>query len=295
MIIPHSSIDQKKWDKVITHCGLPLVFASSFYLNATAPAWDALVLGNYKAVMPLTWSKKLNIKYLHQPPFTSQLGIFGEASKKKIEAIEEVLKKNFKLIEIEQNAHLKFSKHVKDKLTYVIDYKNGFKYNENTKRNIARSKKSGIEIRDIKNGQEALKLAKLRLIPWLKTTHKTSQKHAIFLLKLIENAHQNGALKTLVSLNQQGKELALGYFIFNQFHCVFLKGFTFSKKDNTGSMHALLDHAIGHFEGKVSMFDFGGGSASGLSTFYKGLGGKELKYQEYRINNLPWPLKMIKK
>ncbi len=294
-IIPHSQLDQKKWDKVIAQCEFPLVFANSFYLNATSPGWDALVLGNYKAVMPLTWSKKLNIKYFHQPPFTSQLGIFGEVSKKEIEAIEELLKKNFKLIEIEQNAHLKFSRHVKDKVTFVIDYKNGVKYNENTKRNIAKAKKAGIEVKDIKNLSEALKLASSKLIPWLKTKHKTSPKQARLLLKLVENAHQNGSLKTLVSLDGQGRQLALGYFIFNQFHCVFLKGFTFSKKDNTGSMHALLDHAIRHFEGNANMFDFGGGSAPGIATFYKGLGGKELKYQEYKLNNLPWPLKMIKK
>src|SRR5687768_289593 len=99
-IIPHASIDQKKWDKFIHSSSFPLVFASSFYLNGTAPGWDALVLGDYKAVMPLTASKKLNVAYLHQPPFTSQLGIYGDVSKKEIEAIEEVLKKKYKLIEI---------------------------------------------------------------------------------------------------------------------------------------------------------------------------------------------------
>jgi hypothetical protein len=294
-IIPHSSIDQKKWDKTINNSAFPLVFANSFYLNSTSPDWSALVLGDHKAVMPLTTSKKLNITYLHQPPFTSQLGIFGEATKKEIEFIEDVLKNKFKLIEIEQNAHLKFSKHVKEKLTHVIDLKKGYKYNENTKRNISKAKKAGIEIKEIKHLPEVLKLAHSRLIPWLKTKYKTSSKQANLLLKLIENAHHNKSLKTLVGIDDQGNELALGYFIFNQFHCVFLKGFTFNKKDNTGCMHALLDSAIRQFENRVNLFDFGGGSAAGLSTFYKGLGGKELKYQEYRINNLPWPLKIIKK
>lgn len=294
-IIAHKDIDQKKWDKTINQCAFPLVFASSFYLNATSPNWDALVLGNYKAVMPLTWSKKLSIKYLHQPPFTSQLGIYGEATKEEIDAIDDLLRKNFKLVEIEQNAHFKFSKHVKDKITFVINYSNGFKYNENTKRNITKSKRAGIEVKNVENERESLKLAKLKLIPWLKTTHKASDKQALLLLKLLENGSRNHSLKTLVSVDRQGNELALGYFIFNQFHCVFLKGFTFNKKDNTGSMHALLDCAIRHFETKVKMFDFGGGSAPGLSTFYKGLGGKELKYQQYKVNNLSWPLKMIKK
>jgi hypothetical protein len=294
-IIPHASIDQKKWDKFIHASSFPLVFANSFYLNATAPRWDALVLGNFKAVMPLTVSKKLNIAYLHQPPFTSQLGIYGQVSKKEMEAIEDILKKKYKLIEIEQNASVKFSKHVKEKLTYVIDYKKGYTYNENTRRNIAKAKKADLAVREVKDETEVLKLAGSKLIPWLKNTYKTTPKQANLLLKLLAGAQQNKALVTFVSHDQKGKQTALGYFIFNQFHCVFLKGFSFNKKDNTGSMPALLDHAIRHFEGKVKLFDFGGGTAPGLSTFYKGLGGKELAYQAYRVNNLPWPLKLIKK
>jgi hypothetical protein len=293
-IIPHSSIDQKKWDKAILSSPFPLVFAQSFYLNATAPNWNALVIDNYKVVMPLTASKKLNISYLHQPPFTSQLGVYGEASKKELEEINEILKREYKFIEIELNADNKFKEHVKEKLTHVIDLKKNFTYNENTKRNIARSKKAELEVKEVKSLEHCLKLASSRLVPWLRNNHKTGPKQLKFLLKLIENAYGNNSLKVFVTEDQSGNQLALGYFIFNRFHCVFLKGFSFNKKDNTGSMHALLDHAIGYFKDKVELFDFGGGASAGLSTFYKGLGGKELKYQVLRINNLPWPLKMIK-
>lgn len=293
-IIPHTNIDLKKWDKTILSSQFPLVFAQSFYLNATAPNWKALVLDNYKAVMPLTQSSKLNIKYLHQPPFTSQLGLYGTASKKEIEEVLETLKQNYKFIEIELNAANKFDRHTKEKLTYVIDLKRDFKYNENTKRNISKAKKYDLVVREVKELEETLKLANSKLVPWLKNTHKSPQKQLKLLLKLIEGAWQNGSLKTFVTQDQSGKQLAVGYFIFNQFHCVFLKGFSFNKKDNTGSMHALIDHALRYFKDKVELFDFGGGAAAGLSTFYKGLGGKELKYQALRINNLPWPLKMIK-
>ena len=44
-----------------------------------AGQWDALVLDDYEAVMPLTWKKKWSIRYLYQPPFTQQLGIFSRS------------------------------------------------------------------------------------------------------------------------------------------------------------------------------------------------------------------------
>lgn len=294
-IIPHSSLDLKKWDKAVLNSPFPLVFAQSFYLNATAPNWKALVLDNYKAVMPLTSSKKMNIHYLHQPPFTSQLGAYGDVSKKELDEIAEFLKNNYKFIEIELNASNKFKEHVKEKITHVIELKKGFKYNENTKRNISKAKKAQLVVSEVKDHHEIMKLASSKLAPWLRNSHKIPQTQLKLLLKLIDNAHLNNSLKAFVTEDQSGKQLAIGYFIFNQFHCVFLKGFSFNKKDNTGSMHALIDHALWYFSDKVELFDFGGGASTGLATFYKGLGGKELRYQVLRINNLPWPLKLIKK
>lgn len=294
-IISHNSLDLKKWDKAILNSPFPLVFAQSFYLNATAPNWKALVLDNYKTVMPLTQASKLNIKYLHQPPFTSQLGIYGNATKKDIDDIEAVLRSNYKFIEIEQNAHAKFKKNVKDKVTYVIDYKKGYKFNDNSKRNISKANKLNYKVSEVVDMESVIKLAKSKIIPWLQKEHKTSQAHCTLLLKLIANAFDAKALKCLVTVDENGAPQSLGYFIFNEFHAVFLKGMSFNKKDSNGSMHLLMQYAIKHFENKVSLFDFGGGAAAGIATFYKGLGGRELKYQMLKINQLPWPLKLIKK
>jgi hypothetical protein len=54
-----------------------IVYAYSWYLDIVSPGWDALVKDDYKSVMPLTWRKKYGIKYLYQPFFTQQLGVFS--------------------------------------------------------------------------------------------------------------------------------------------------------------------------------------------------------------------------
>src|SRR5687767_14846783 len=51
-------IDTRKWDQCITNAANGLIYARSFYLDTMASNWDALVLGDYEAVMPLTWRKK---------------------------------------------------------------------------------------------------------------------------------------------------------------------------------------------------------------------------------------------
>ena len=59
--IKHQNIDFEKWDKTILSSVYPLVFAQSFYLNATCPQWDALIIGDYESVFPLTYNTKFGI------------------------------------------------------------------------------------------------------------------------------------------------------------------------------------------------------------------------------------------
>jgi hypothetical protein len=72
----HHQIDKEKWDGCINQSANRLIYAKSFYLDAMAANWDAVVLNDYEAVMPLTWKKKWGIAYLYQPSFIQQGGIF---------------------------------------------------------------------------------------------------------------------------------------------------------------------------------------------------------------------------
>nr|MBU9937149.1 hypothetical protein [Ferruginibacter sp.] len=76
--LTYRQIDKPKWDACIDGAYNGLIYAYSFYLDSMAKHWDALVLNDYEAVMPLTWNKKYGIHYLYQPPFTACLGVFGK-------------------------------------------------------------------------------------------------------------------------------------------------------------------------------------------------------------------------
>ena len=70
-------VDTTKWDHCMDNSSNGLIYGYSFYLDHMSKNWDALVMGDYEAVMPLTWNKKYGIHYLYQPFFAAQLGIFG--------------------------------------------------------------------------------------------------------------------------------------------------------------------------------------------------------------------------
>ena len=75
--VTYQQIDKAKWDACIASVDNGSIYAYSFYLDTMAKHWDALILNDYEAVMPLTWNKKYGIAYLYQPFFTASLGIFS--------------------------------------------------------------------------------------------------------------------------------------------------------------------------------------------------------------------------
>jgi hypothetical protein len=75
--IQSKEIDPVKWDMCIQNASNEMIYAYTDYLNITAENYDALVLGDYEAVMPLIWKRKAGLKYIYQPFFTQQSGVFS--------------------------------------------------------------------------------------------------------------------------------------------------------------------------------------------------------------------------
>jgi hypothetical protein len=292
--IKHKDIDQAKWDKTILSSEYPLVFAQSFYLNATSPKWDALIIGNYESVFPLTHKSKLGLKYLPQPSFTSQLGSFGKLNEAIEEAFCNYITTHYKLIEIELNASNKLKvKGISTKRTFIIDPKKGYNYNQNTRRNIKKAVDNGFTAEPV-NAKEIEALSKKHIDPFLEKEIGLSKNVVKVFNSLLSNSLKANHLVTFKTVDAKKNIKALGHFIFNGKHALYLKGTNFDKKENSGSMHLLIDTAIKFFEDKCLLFDFGGGGNAGLAGFYQGLGGSQLDYNMLKINRLPKVVNVLK-
>lgn len=75
--LKHNEIDKIKWDHTIKNSFNHLPYAYSWYLDCVCPNWHALVTENYEFVFPITLRRKAGVKYLYQPYFTQQLGLFS--------------------------------------------------------------------------------------------------------------------------------------------------------------------------------------------------------------------------
>jgi hypothetical protein len=293
--IKHKDIDFEKWDNTILNSEIPFVFAQSFYLNATCPNWDALIIGDYESVFPLTHKTKYGITYLPQPPFTSQLGAYGFLSEEIELQFYTYILNHYKLIEIELNISNQLNvKNLIPKNTYTINYNEGYSFNHNTKRNISKAINSGLHVTKV-DFEEGFKLSKEYLNPFLKNNLALSLSTISVFEDLLNSANKQSKLYTFKVTDKENELKALGHFITNGKHAFYLKGTNFDKVDNSGSMHLLMSKVVDFFSDSTIIFDFGGGSQTGLANFYMGLGGKVMTYNFLKVNNLPWLIKLIKK
>ena len=157
--LSHKEIEFEKWDLCLEQASNSLVYGYSWYLNKVSPNWDALVLDDYHAVMPLTHGRKYFICYLHQPFFTQQLGVFAKAQLNQDLIIEFIsaIPSKFKFIEVnlnEQNYFLSEEYKLIKRKNYLLNLNKPYDklvkdYNNQALRNLKKSRKQEIELRTI--------------------------------------------------------------------------------------------------------------------------------------------------
>ena len=73
--IPRKDIDEESWDQLIAESPAETIYPYAWYLDAVSEKWSALVVEDYRFVMPVVWKKKAGMKYIYQPFYTQQLGV----------------------------------------------------------------------------------------------------------------------------------------------------------------------------------------------------------------------------
>jgi hypothetical protein len=75
--IPCDQIDRERWDRCIETAANGNICCFSWFLDTISPRWGGLVKGDYEYVMPVSVARRFGIKYLLQPRFIQQSGVFG--------------------------------------------------------------------------------------------------------------------------------------------------------------------------------------------------------------------------
>lgn len=298
--LTNTEIDKTKWDNCIHNADNGLIYAFSFYLDSMSKNWDALVLNDYEAVMPLTWNKKYSIKYLYQPFLTAQLGIFGNnLTANTVDSFLKAIPSNFKYWDFYLNHHNVFQ--LKDfslylRSNFILDLGKSYEelysnYRENIKRNIKKALQVGCTTEKDFEAEKVIKLAQQQIrIHSQETTENINRFRNLFNI-----LHLKGMATTYGILSANKEMLASAIFFFSHNRAYYILVGNHPNGKTIGASHALIDAFIKDHAGKELLLDFEGSDIRNLAFFYSSFGAREEKYASIRFNKLPFYLKWLKK
>lgn len=296
--LTHKEIDKAKWDAAIDSSPNGLIYAYSFYLDAMAKHWDALVLNDYQAVMPLTWNKKYGVYYLYQPFLCASLGIFGKL------ITAELIKKfllnipaMFRYRDISLNHGNLFNMDITgiyERKNYVLNINEPYpvlysRFSNNVKRNIKKAMQNGCLVKK-PSLSEVLGLATAQLKQFAVVTRDDLNRFS----NLYHHLEQKKAAVTYGITTADGKMLSSCIFFFWRNRAYYILAGNHPDSKTTGASHAMMNAFIKDYSEKDFVLDFEGSDLPGLALFYSSFGAIEEKYPALKQNQLPVLAKWLK-
>lgn len=298
--IQQPGIDKVKWDNCIDQAVNGLIYGYSWYLDAIADHWDALVLNDYEAVMPLTWNKKYGIHYLFQPYFCASLGVFSEKEieQKLVEAFLRKIPAKFKYIDIYLNQQNLFSINdfpLTERINYVLSLENNYDaisaaYRSNLKRNIKKAETGGLLVKEGIDLNEIILLAKETM---QRISAITDEQISRF-QKAVAGAEKKQKAETIGIYSKADELLASAVFLYSHHRWYYILVGNHPNGKTLGASHYLIDRFIKKHAATHSLLDFEGSDIRNLAFFYSSYGAKEERYPALRMNRLPKLLRWMK-
>jgi len=292
-LIKSDKIDKSKWDACIQRSVNRKVYGYSWYLDVVSDNWDALVYGDYELVFPIVFKKILIFKKIYHPFFCQQLGPFSSnlsllndphvVSEILIYLYQSYRKFDFSINHhcvipiknsINQHAHINCIERVNLELDLRDDYRKiCSNYNQNTKRNLKKSRDYNFGFKELCDVAQFISLYKKHV--GYKSNLKSTHYHNMYALIDTCINKQKGFL---YALYDQNNNILAGAFFVSCFERDILLFHFSNQKININIMSVLIDKYISMHSSRNKILDFEGSSIPSIKRFYKGFGAVERNY-----------------
>lgn len=296
--LKHDMINKSRWDDCISHAVNGNLNSCSWYLDIVSPGWCALVENEYEKVFPLPASSRAGFKYIMQPYFTQQLGLFylTSSSEDKLTEFLNSIPSQYKYIDINLNTSNKLNTlaDVSEMTNLELDLIGEYdviaaRYQNNLQRNLKKAAQNRLSISKHIRPEEIISLFRANRGQDLK--HLNDKQYNIMQRIAYESIHK-GIGEIWGAFDEFNQLIAAILWVSSHQKSIFL----FSAVSETGkklnAMPWLIDSFIKLNAGKPLTLDFEGSNNEGLARFYSSFGAKKVIYQRYSRNSLPLPFRI---
>jgi hypothetical protein len=287
-------IDDLRWDEVIARSPAETLYPYSWYLDAVAENWSALVMDDYRFIMPLVWKRKFGVRYLYQPVFCQQLGVFSQeiTDPFTVSRFTGQLPVRFRFGNVSLNMQNRVGEQppfeVTDRSNYVLPLQKTYEelsgsYSVNARRNLKKSLllEAGVE-RDL-DLDELIDFKRENDL--VKKPGSAYRRMRSLFGSVVE--HSRGSVYGM-RVNQ--KLIAAAFIGFSRTRAIYLMSVSGPEGKESRAMFRIVDEVIrSHAQSGLSL-DFEGSNIPSIARFFSGFGAKPEIYQSLSFNKLPVPL-----
>lgn len=284
-LVERADLDVQKWDELVVRTENAAIFLFSYYLDAVAENWCALVDDNYSAGIALPYTIRAKQHILYTPIFVSYLEILG--SVEDTGSMKDFIFANFKIIEAEFKQPI-LGTPTEVFMTQLLNPNQKRKGQVN--RMLNKAKRFELEVMRSTDWQRVFAFIESELggkfsgmtsisLERLKKAYSAAeQKNAIQVVEIRKNSECVGGIICLESDTQ----------------LLYSKGATVDASKENGGMYAAIDAAIQVATETNKQFDFGGSRVEGVRRFNTSFGGADLEYFSYRIDKSPLWFRLLR-
>jgi hypothetical protein len=289
--IKRKEIDAQKWDACIEKSLNALVYGYSWYLDCVAENWDALVEDDYSSVFPLPWKQKYGIKYIYQPFFCQQLGVFSRRAINQ-DLLNQFIKAvplKFCLIDLNINgANIFETKPLKAKKNYLLKLNESYdalfeNYEQNNKKNIVKARKNGLSLTKKITNEDLITHFKGAYGKFYRQIRESDYDR---LMRLIAVGQSLKKVRLTGVIDKDGNLCASALFIHANKRYHYLFGAPTEKGRESRAIYFLLDEFIKEKSNSDQILDFEGSEIPNVEYFYKNFGAAPEYYFNLRVNRL---------
>ncbi|MCS6935070.1 MAG: hypothetical protein NZM35_07975 [Chitinophagales bacterium] len=286
-LLKRHEIDEARWNEVISQSANSLPYGFTWYLDAVAARWNALVWGDYEAVMPLPFFTRLGIRYLYQPHYCQQLGIFfrHEWSDSTAIALLRRAINRYPFVQYQLHAGCgsltkMFRLQVRKNL--ILNVSAGIdtirkRYSENHKRNLTKAARHGLVYLTTKDLHKFVEFYELNVD---REKENLQEKHIRHFKKLCDALQVFSQYTVAVAGTAEGEWLAAVLLLYHASRVIALVNCSGAEGKRKGASHFLFDNIIRSESGHTKWLDFEGSSIPSVARFYEGFGAEpEIYYQ----------------
>jgi hypothetical protein len=296
--VPHQNIDFSKWDHCLACAYNSRPYGFSALLNAACGTqWDAIILGDYDAVMPLPYHRKwLIIKQLYQPILLQQLGVFSKIrlSPNDIQAFLRTAQTHFKRITTQLNSEnstgINDDKnvflHKKTTITprdnHVLNLNTPYEtlhknYNTGLRARLRQTQKNELHINENVNFDDWLRIFKTYQLPKITDLPRNIfNKISVIIQKIPKNAYFDAYFLGVNDKN--GVLIGIAFVVSSPQRITVLLNASTDEGRKLAATHFIIDRLIQKYANTATILDFEGSSIPSIAEFNRSFGAQNEPY-----------------